>query len=415
MPAGGPVSALRAHGGKPPGAARSQPGYPAGHTARTGRPPLLARRSRTLPGACGVEGAQGLDRLGPGEFMALPVGSAWVARPSRCLAQFASASGPPGSMVTDVASGVDLAGFLPVAADGGVVQPGIVGRHLAAGMVEQDPHHLLGHVPVGWVTYECRRECMDSPVGSPARLRKVRKERSSVRRAMHPPRSPGHRFSDRSAVGKRARPAGESQKSSRPITQSNSGLVSTVRRRGPDPLVPFAYRTSTHAKFLYTVHQIIGSVKEFLQLLPSEWAATRRHSIVYGMLRDIPLKADLRRHVTEGSLAEPDPAAPGVRQVGAELADRAAVGPQRAYGDRPITGSQDCHVLIDIVRLPGPRVLVREILEPCHRPARIPDDGRCQPPRHHLRGHLPAAARHHRRTGHRSVPAERTREQPAHP
>lgn len=43
--------------------------------------------------------------------------------------------------------------------------------------------------------------------------------------------------------GKRLRPSGESQYSRSPTTQSNSGTVSTVRRRGPEPLVPLAQRT----------------------------------------------------------------------------------------------------------------------------------------------------------------------------
>ena len=65
-----------------------------------------------------------------------PLGSAWVARPSRCLAQFASARGPVGVDRNGLALGVDLAGGLPVPADGGVVKAGVVGGHLTAGVIE---------------------------------------------------------------------------------------------------------------------------------------------------------------------------------------------------------------------------------------------------------------------------------------
>jgi len=47
-----------------------------------------------------------------------------------------------------LAFSIDLPGFLPVPTDGGVVEPGVVGCHLAEGVVEQDPHYLLGSVPV---------------------------------------------------------------------------------------------------------------------------------------------------------------------------------------------------------------------------------------------------------------------------
>ena len=77
-----------------------------------------------------------------------PLGSAWVARPRRCLAQAASASGPSGSTTTVCAGDVDLAGGFPVPADGGVVQPGVVRGHLRGVVVEDAPHDLLRDVPV---------------------------------------------------------------------------------------------------------------------------------------------------------------------------------------------------------------------------------------------------------------------------
>ena len=77
-----------------------------------------------------------------------PLGSAWVARPRRCLAQAASASGPSGSTTTVCAGDVDLAGGFPVPADGGVVQPGVVRGHLRGVVIEDAPHDLLRDVPV---------------------------------------------------------------------------------------------------------------------------------------------------------------------------------------------------------------------------------------------------------------------------
>ena len=77
-----------------------------------------------------------------------PLGSAWVTRPRRCLAQLASASGPSGEMVTVSPLGVDLAGLLPVPADGAVVQPGVVGGHLTGGMIEEDLYDFLRDVAV---------------------------------------------------------------------------------------------------------------------------------------------------------------------------------------------------------------------------------------------------------------------------
>ena len=47
-----------------------------------------------------------------------PLGSAWVARDSCCLAQAASPSGPSGLMRTGCPVASDFAGFLPVPADG---------------------------------------------------------------------------------------------------------------------------------------------------------------------------------------------------------------------------------------------------------------------------------------------------------
>ena len=77
-----------------------------------------------------------------------PLGRAWVARPSRWLAQAASASGPSGSMATVSAGDVDLAGCLPVPTDGRVVQPGVVSRHLRRVVIEDAADNFLGHVPV---------------------------------------------------------------------------------------------------------------------------------------------------------------------------------------------------------------------------------------------------------------------------
>ena len=48
----------------------------------------------------------------------------------------------------DVAGDVDLAGGLPVPADGGVVQPGVVGGHLRGVVIEDAPHDFLRDIPV---------------------------------------------------------------------------------------------------------------------------------------------------------------------------------------------------------------------------------------------------------------------------
>ena len=60
--------------------------------------------------ACGQVFASGSSQY--------PLGSAWVARDSWCFAQAASPSGPSGLIWTCWPVDVDLAGFLPVVADG---------------------------------------------------------------------------------------------------------------------------------------------------------------------------------------------------------------------------------------------------------------------------------------------------------
>src|SRR6266568_5925905 len=77
-----------------------------------------------------------------------PFGRAWVARPRRCLAQAASASGPSGSRVTVCPWALTLAGPLPVAADRGIGKPRIVGGHLRRGVVQDPADHVLGDVLV---------------------------------------------------------------------------------------------------------------------------------------------------------------------------------------------------------------------------------------------------------------------------
>lgn len=54
-----------------------------------------------------------------------------------------------------LALGVDLAGLLPVPADGGVVQPRIVGRHLTRRMIQEHPDHLLWDIAVDQPGAEC--------------------------------------------------------------------------------------------------------------------------------------------------------------------------------------------------------------------------------------------------------------------
>ena len=67
---------------------------------------------------------------------------------SRCLAHAASASGPSGSRVTVWPWTLTLRACFPVAADGGVGQPGVVGRHLRRVVVEDLPDDLLRDIPV---------------------------------------------------------------------------------------------------------------------------------------------------------------------------------------------------------------------------------------------------------------------------
>ena len=80
--------------------------------------------------------------------------------------------------------------------------------------------------------------------GSPARWRNAVNDRPSALSVNLPPRSLGHNAGERSAVLNSLRPSVHQYcKSS--TAQENSGEVSTVRRRGPDPLVPLAHRTVT--------------------------------------------------------------------------------------------------------------------------------------------------------------------------
>ena len=59
------------------------------------------------------------------------------------------------------AAGVDLAGLFPMAADGAVVQPGVVSRHLTRGMIKKDLDDLLRDVTVD----QAGREGMTPLVG----------------------------------------------------------------------------------------------------------------------------------------------------------------------------------------------------------------------------------------------------------
>ena len=55
---------------------------------------------------------------------------------------------PAGVDRDGLAGDVDLAGGFPVPADGGVVQPGVVGGHLRGVVIEDAPHDFLRDVPV---------------------------------------------------------------------------------------------------------------------------------------------------------------------------------------------------------------------------------------------------------------------------
>ena len=71
-----------------------------------------------------------------------------MARPRRCLAQAASASGPAGSKVTVAPVMSTLRAASQLAPDGGVVQPGVVRGHLGGVVVEDAAHDLLRDVAV---------------------------------------------------------------------------------------------------------------------------------------------------------------------------------------------------------------------------------------------------------------------------
>lgn len=87
-----------------------------------------------------------------------------------------------------------------------------------------------------------RRQCNFNSGGRPARRRSAVKDRPSALIVNLPPRSLGHNAGERSAVRNNSRPSVHQYcKSS--VAQGNSGTVNTVRRRGPDPVVPLAHRT----------------------------------------------------------------------------------------------------------------------------------------------------------------------------
>jgi hypothetical protein len=69
-----------------------------------------------------------------------------------------------------LAAGVDLAGFLPVAADGAVVQPGVVGRHLTRGMIKEDLDDFLRDVAVDQPGREGMAPLVGGQVHGPAVL-----------------------------------------------------------------------------------------------------------------------------------------------------------------------------------------------------------------------------------------------------
>ena len=68
------------------------------------------------------------------------------------------------------AAGVDLAGLFPVAADGAVVQPGVVGRHLTRGMIKEDLDDFLRDVAVDQPGREGMAPLVGGQVHGPAVL-----------------------------------------------------------------------------------------------------------------------------------------------------------------------------------------------------------------------------------------------------
>jgi hypothetical protein len=80
--------------------------------------------------------------------------------------------------------------------------------------------------------------------------RNVVKDRPRALRVNLPPGSLGHRAGEQSAVVNNPRPSAH-QYSKSSTAQENSGDVSTVRRRGPDPLVP--YTVAAHVRHVHVV------------------------------------------------------------------------------------------------------------------------------------------------------------------
>ena len=71
-----------------------------------------------------------------------------MARDSCCFAQAASARGPAGSRLTVSPRALTLRAALPVPADGGVGQPGIMRRHFRSLVIEDLLDDMLGDVTV---------------------------------------------------------------------------------------------------------------------------------------------------------------------------------------------------------------------------------------------------------------------------
>ena len=101
-------------------------------------------RDEHRAGQAGVGVRAGLDH----RELAVPVG--------QCLGGAATAVFCPGGLAErpvradadGLPGGSDLAGFVPVLADGLVRQPGVVRRHVRRVVVEDLLHHMLGDVPV---------------------------------------------------------------------------------------------------------------------------------------------------------------------------------------------------------------------------------------------------------------------------
>ncbi|XGU20431.1 hypothetical protein ACETU7_06495 [Rhodococcus sp. 3Y1] len=133
------------------------------------------------------------------------------------------------------------------------------------------------------------------------------------------------------------------------------------------------------------IDEVIAGVEECLQLGLSEAAPVRWDGVIGLVARRVPLEHDLGGNVVKYFAAERSPPIPFVSDVIAEGPDRASVRAQRRHRDGFRPGSSISQELIDMDRLPAPRILVGVLLEPRDQAARGPNERHTEPTGQHLR------------------------------